>query len=944
MLLKANKLNLYLRNIRRISIGTTATICFAPALLFNIRQFQETNENLDHHVDVLERIFEHQINAGTSDFSTVNTLIHDVLGEDHNYLLVNNSDVLLEHVSNDRKPLVYASRELVIASNETYRLDASLSVAGKIPIMIFAALMGFTFFFVITSFLRRKIFNPWKDLLILEELQNQKLLVLSKLGSDWIWQTDRELNFVFISEKNNTKLCNSLLSGKKMWELDLLLPDQPWSEIIEKMKRFESIECKIIFDDGRERKFYEFLGMPQFDNDGSFNCYLGITHDISYVLQREANFQNQQNKLIRFVDEKAVDLLSAKLAAEEANMAKSRFLSTMSHEIRTPLNAIMGLTHLLLRTRLNFKQREYVETVISSSELLLSIINDILDLSKIESGKYELAINEFRINSLLDDVVPLVVPRAQAKGLELILDISGNLTMYSFFGDQKRLSQALLNYLSNALKFTETGHVVVRISQLDDKELESQGLVRMKFSVNDTGIGIAPPEQAKLFNLFQQVDDSRTRSFEGSGLGLYIVKSIANMMQGDAGLSSVPGMGSSFWFTAVVRIGSQSPLFDSSPVLPSLRNLKVLLIDDNITTLEILSSNLAGLGLQVHSRDNGINALNLIYASDKIGQAFDVVVIDWFMQGSDGLALAKTIRKADIVHQPKLLCLTSMDLSEMSSADKDNFDAAYAKPIEAGRLARIFQHLCSEKSHDSNRIFFPVEPDHTITGKFHESSTLEGTRILVVDDDRVSLQLAEIILGSAGMTISTASNGKEALHLLVTENSYDLALLDIQMPELDGVALSEIIRTIPKLAKLPLIALTALALDNEIENLKNSCFDSIITKPYKRDQLLSEISRFLNKHVSNDIQGSIAVAASLYDRLHALLIAGDPIALSFAENNLSQLKQNSGESYPALINNLRTYAFEEAIKLVTKLRTELDTNLSNTDLINTLPTTIELLA
>ena len=565
------------------------------------------------------------------------------------------------------------------------------------------------------------------------------------------------------------------------------------------------------------------------------------------IVVLEEEVENRNKMLMAANNELVHDILKLKEAedarshAEAVSQIKDAFLANMSHELRTPMNAVIGLSHLCLQTDMTGKQHDYLQKIHGSAKSLLGILNDILDVSKIEAGKMEMDRMPFELEDVMGNLATIVGVKSQEKNLEFLLETAPNVPT-SLIGDPLRLGQVLINLAGNAVKFTEKGEVIIRA----DLEQDEGDQVTLRFTVKDTGIGMTQKEIDNLFRPFTQADSSITRKFGGTGLGLTISKRLIEMMGGSVWVESTPGAGSRFMFTARFNKAEQQVNHDLSE-LKALRGLRVLVVDDNESILIFIKQYLETFTFDVVVAGNALDALNAVHKANDEGKPFGLVILDWKMPYMSGIELARKLRGMDELRiKPKILLITGYGQNDLPLQESEQVvDGILEKPFQQSKLFEAVTRISGW--------------DNLATGKFRImgphfnpvlASQFRGAHVLLVEDDEINQQVASEMLESYGIKVTIAVNGEEALAVL-KDKHFDGVLMDMQMPVMDGLSAAREIRKNPQYANMPIIALTANVMVSEQNEILAAGMNDHIGKPIDPDHLVATLAKWVHPNRTN---------------------------------------------------------------------------------------------
>jgi two-component system, sensor histidine kinase and response regulator len=658
---------------------------------------------------------------------------------------------------------------------------------------------------------------------VLERRERMLTTTLSSI-SDFAYVFDRDGRFVYVNQPLLDLWGTTFeeAEGRSFW--DLKYPDdlatlllRQVQEVFEQTTRVTG-ETPYTSPSGAHGQ-YEYIFSPVFAADGAVEAVAGITRDVT-----------ERNR--------AADVLRlAKDAAEAANQAKSEFLANMSHEIRTPMNGVIGMTDLVLDTELTDEQREHLGIVKSSADALLTVINDILDFSRIEAGKLALDPIDFNPRDAVGDIAHAVALKAHQKGLELVVDVSATIPRV-VRGDPGRLRQILINLLGNAIKFTTHGEVVLGVTA----ETATATEVVLHFTITDTGVGIPLDRQKSVFEAFTQADNSTTRAYGGTGLGLTISAQLVHLMSGRLWVESAVDKGSTFHFTAAFGAADTSLAVATSAELTDLQDIRVLVVDDNATNRRVLDDMLIAWGMRPSLAATAADALAALGVAGASGQPFPLVLTDFQMPDADGFTLAAHIKKDPAIAAAAVVMLTSTGVPGDAARCRELGIAAYLpKPIRRAELRSAIISALDVMAAQPHR--------QALVTRHSLRETRQAGRILLVEDNSVNQLVARRLLEKRGHIVVVAGNGQEALAILEAAAfaGFGCVLMDVQMPEMDGFACSALIRDREQLTgfHLPIVAMTAHATDNDQARCLAAGMDAYLSKPIQPDQLIDLVERHL---------------------------------------------------------------------------------------------------
>ncbi|MEI6986975.1 MAG: response regulator, partial [Rhodospirillaceae bacterium] len=683
-------------------------------------------------------------------------------------------------------------------------------------------------------------------------IERKRFQDFAETSAEFFWEFDQDMRFTYV--KSQTYINDEQLIGRSPRDIYAPTPEAYqlneaiWEEhlrAIQERRPFRAHEFEVMGSDGKQ-EIASVSGNPMFDDQGNYIGYRGTANTVTSKYREAA-------------------LTAAKDAAEAANASKGEFLSNMSHEIRTPMNAILGLSHLLDRTGLTAEQADLVGKISLSGKALLGILNDILDFSKIDAGKLDIEGTDFLLSDVTSTLASIMSVAVGSKPVETVIGIAPGVPKL-LHGAPTRLQQILVNLVGNAIKFTESGEVVAYVEMTE----QSSDKVVLRFTVRDTGIGVSEYEQARLFQPFVQADMTTTRRYGGTGLGLAICKRLVELMGGTIGMTSYLGKGSEFYFLLPFQLGQPAESELESDSEPVLANLDVLVVDDNASARMFISAAAESIGMNTDTVDSGEHALDRLHEKVEAGDAYDLLLIDWQMPGMNGLETSRKIREDAILagtRPPIVILVTAYTREEVLQAPDSRFvDGMLVKPVTSSALLNIVAEIQTARHGGPGAILAEIRRGNRCVAR-----RLEGLRILVVEDNSINQDVARLILEDEGAFVELAEDGTDAVARLLDKDaaSFDLVLMDVQMPVMDGFTATALIRENARMKSLPIIALTAGVRIDDQERCLGCGMNGFISKPFDVTKLVHTILRHVGR--GDDIRTGSSAFALLNGKVAAAM-------------------------------------------------------------------------
>jgi len=877
-----------LNRLESVVIAVIVLILVTPSTVFSVRQFIEAQAKLEDEAAFLTRFVSQRPELVVDESGTLHapdpimiSAMRALVGEGTLLTLSDGSgDVIYRYGATQDKPAVSVVQELALAELPKLYIALSHSLRARLPLLFFV--IGVSLFSALLAGigLHEFVFKGWRRAERERAVASARLADIADVAKHWFWETDSDYRIVVYTLRH-ARFNDLVPKGFRLWDVDALEPMDSWEALQSRLLARENVEFRYTFKSGGAVRYHELVGKPFFDLAGSFAGYRGAGYDVTEGVERETELISHRDRLDDRVLEKTQELASARDKAEQANMAKSSFIANISHEIRTPMNVILGTAQLLEGSELSERQKRWLSNLRRAGDHLLSLINDVLDFSKIEAAKLQIEERRVDLDAMISKAVVLFSDRAQAKGIELLVDERWPVGVVPC-GDEQRIGQIVINFLSNAIKFTESGFVCLRV----DGELRGDEEVWLQFVVSDSGIGIDYALVKHIFGAFQQAESLTTRTYGGTGLGLSISAGLAALMGGNVGVESELGEGSSFWFECVLPLETSGA---DAPTLDLQQRAVILGFDSKM--VGILQYQLEAVGFAVAFADPDEWVPALLVAESRP----DAVFID------DRLLAARTDYDQFLMSalpDSRFYCLSDTD--DPTHVNRDLPCARrLAKPLRRSSLREAVIASAPE-----------AEPQLEA-----QASDMTGIQVLVVDDDIFSRELLGELLGSRGITVSAADGGQSALDLLNGGVVPDLILMDMQMPDMDGLAASRAIRAALGDEAPPVIAFTANVTPEHRLSALDAGMVAFAIKPVDLDALLALMGAVLSSAEELRASGSQLSSAEVQHACE-LLDAGDPAVNRWLAQHLVRLRLAVPDHFCDIQRAIRRFDFSEAAKML----------------------------